>query len=105
MAIEHFKPLGSKIIVKPITRIKSNIIEVVMDEADNMGTIVAVGQGKKVSADKREPMPLSVGDFVRFGTMGKNSKDEYLKFQEHYEDGERYLIMDWQDVCWVQESV
>ena len=94
------KPLGDKIVVKPIERVKSNLIEVVMDEKDNMGTVVAVGPGKKLSATKREVMPIEVGQFVRFGTA-----DEYLNYQEYFEDGERYLILDWRDVCFVQENV
>ena len=95
------KPLGDKIVVKPVERVKSGVIAVIMDEKDNMGTVVAVGPGKKISADKREPMPIEVGQFVRFGTMGS---DEYLKYQEHIEDGEKYLIMSWQDVCFVEEQ-
>ena len=102
MAEVEFKPLSDKIVVKPQARVKSSILQVVMNEADNMGTVVAVGPGKKISATKREPMPVSVGDFVRFGTMGKESKEEYLKYHEHYENGERYLIMSWQDICWIQ---
>ena len=93
-------PLHDKIVVKPITRQKSAIIEVIMDEKDNMGTVVAVGPGKKLPNGKREPMPIEVGAFVRFGHMGN---DEYLKYQEYFENGERYLIMSHNDVCWIQE--
>lgn len=95
------KPLNDKIVVKPIERVKSSLISVVMDEKDNMGTVVAVGQGKKLSPTKRDAMPLEVGQFVRFGHMGN---DEYLKYQEYFEDGERYLIMSWQDVCFIDEE-
>jgi hypothetical protein len=42
-----------------------------------------------------------VGDLVRFGTMGK---DEYLKYSEYIEDGVKYLIMSWKDICFVQEA-
>ena len=94
------KPMHDKIVVKPIERVKSKLIHVIMDEKDNQGTVVAVGPGKKLLNGKREPMPISVGSFVRFGTMGN---DEYLKFQEYFEDNERYLIMSWQDVCFEQE--
>ena len=100
MTVCSLTPLGDKIVVKPLTRVKSAILEVIMDEKDNMGTVVAVGKGKKISADKRDAMPLKVGDFVRFGTMGT---DEYLKYQEYFENNERFLIMSWQDVCFIQE--
>jgi len=96
----QLKPMHDKIVVKPIERVKSKLIHVIMDEKDNQGTVVAVGPGKKLPNGKREPMPISVGSFVRFGTMGN---DEYLKFQEYFEDNERYLIMSWQDVCFEQE--
>ena len=94
----NLKPMGDKVVVKPITRVKSQVIEVLMSEQDNMGTVVAVGPGKKLSNGKKEPMPVEVGQFVRFGHMGN---DEYLKYQEYFEDGERYLVMSWQDVCFI----
>ena len=103
MAVNDFilKPLNDKIVVKPVTRVKSQVLEVIMDEKDNMGTVVAVGPGKKLPNGRREIMPLEVGQFVRFGHMGN---DEYLKYQEHFIDGERYLIMSWQDVCFIDEE-
>jgi len=96
----NLKPMNDKIVVRPDVRVKSQILEVIMDEKDNMGEVVAVGPGKKVGIDKREPMPVSVGDYVRFGTMGT---DEYLKYQEYFEDGIRYLVMSWQDVCFITD--
>lgn len=93
-------PMNDKIVIRPDVRVKSQIIEVIMDEKDNMGEVVAVGPGKK-TAKGREPMPISVGDYVRFGTMGN---DEYLKYQEYFEDGIRYLIMSWQDVCFITDK-
>lgn len=97
------KPLGSKIVVRPDKRILSSTIIVENKEYDNMGTVVAVGPGKKISG-RRQDMPVEVGQYVRFGTMSDNSKDEYLKYQEYFTNGERYLIMDWQDVCFIQDK-
>jgi co-chaperonin GroES (HSP10) len=94
------KPLQDKIVVKPDTRVLSTVLIVENKEKDNMGTVVAVGAGK-VRNGRREEMPLAVGDYVRFGTMGS---DEYLKYFEYFEDGERYLVMSWQDVCFAQEK-
>jgi chaperonin GroES len=96
------KPLHDKIVVKPIERVKSKLIHVIMDEKDNMGTVVAVGLGKKLPNGRREAMPIEVGSFVRFGHMGN---DEYLGYTEYFENNERYLIMSWQDVCFEQENV
>ena len=96
------KPLNDKIVVKPDKRVLSSVILVENKEVDNMGVVVAVGPGKKVNG-RREAMPVNVGDYVRFGTMNDNHKDEYLKYQEYFTNGERYLIMSWQDVCFVTE--
>jgi co-chaperonin GroES (HSP10) len=94
------KPLGDKIIVRPDKRILSSVIIVNNKEVDNMGTVIAVGPGKKING-RREVMPVKVGDYVRFGNMGQ---DEYLKYQEYFTNNERYLIMSWQDVCFVTDK-
>ena len=93
------KPLADKIIVRPDKRVLNTIIIVDNKEVDNMGTVIAVGPGKKVKG-RREAMPVQIGDYVRFGTMGN---DEYLKYQEYFTNNERYLIMSWQDVCFVTD--
>lgn len=97
------KPLADKIVVRPDKRTLSTTLIVANNEYDNMGTVVAVGPGKKVNG-RRETMPVKVGDYVRFGTMNDDHDKEYLKFQEYFTNGERYLIMSWQDVCFVQET-
>jgi chaperonin GroES len=97
----NLKPMGDKIIVKPQERELSSVILVDNKEAPNMGTVVAVGPGKKLPNGRREAMPVEVGSFVRFGTMNKETKEEYLKFTEYFEDGQKYLIMSWQDICFI----
>jgi len=92
------KPLGSKIVVKPDVRVLSSVIIVDNKEAENMGTVVAVGPGKKING-KLQEMPIQVGARVRFGTMNDDAKEEYLKFQEYRHENIKYLIMDWQDIC------
>lgn len=97
----NLKPMGDKIIVKPQERELSSVILVDNKEAPNMGTVVAIGPGKKLPNGRREAMPVEVGSFVRFGTMNKETKEEYLKFTEYFEDGQKYLIMSWQDICFI----
>jgi co-chaperonin GroES (HSP10) len=94
-------PLQDRIVVKPDTRELSSIILVDNKEVDNMGTVIAVGPGK-VRNGRREDMPVEVGARVRFGTMNNDRGEEYLKFPEYFEDGQRYLIMSWQDVCFME---
>jgi co-chaperonin GroES (HSP10) len=100
--IVTFKPLGDKIIVRPDVRVLSDVILVDNKEAENMGTVVAVGPGKKLSSTKREAMPIEVGARIRFGTMNDDPKEEYLKFTKIDHNGEKCLLMSWQDVCWVE---
>jgi len=94
------KPLADKIVVKPDVRVLSSVILVNNKERENMGTVVAVGPGKKING-RREVMPIQIGDYVRFGHMGD---DEYLKYQEYFTNSQRYLIMSWQDVCFVTDK-
>ena len=97
----RLKPLKGNIVIKPVTRVKSNIIAVVMDEKDNMGTVVAVGPGHYQENGKFLPQQCKVGDRIRFGTMGQ---DEYLKYPEYTENGVSYRVLSWQDVCFVDEE-
>jgi len=93
------KPLADKIVVKPDVRELSSVIIVENKEVENMGTVVAVGPGKKLSGGRREDMPIQVGARVRFGTMNDDRGEEYLKYFPYFEDGVKYLVMSWQDIC------
>jgi co-chaperonin GroES (HSP10) len=95
------QPLQDRIVVKPDVRELSSVILVNNKEVDNMGVVVAVGPGK-VRNGRREDMPVEIGARVRFGTMNNDRGEEYLQFPEYFEDGQRYLIMSWQDVCFME---
>jgi len=47
-------------------------------------------------------MPIQVGARVRFGTMNDDPKEEYLKFTKIDHEGEKCLLMSWQDICWIE---
>jgi len=98
------KPIRDKIVVKPDVRQLSTWLIIDNKEAENMGTVVAVGPGTKLINDKREEMPIQVGARVRFGTMNDNPKDEYLKYFPYTEDDVKYLVMSWKDVCFVEDD-
>jgi chaperonin GroES len=102
--IVSFRPLADKIIVRPDVRVLSKVILVDNKEAENMGTVVAVGPGKRLSSERREEMPIEIGQRVRFGTMNDNPKEEYLKFTAVTHNGEKCLLLSWQDICWVQDE-
>ena len=96
------KPIRDKIVVRPDVRQLSSVIIYDNNEAENMGTVVAVGPGVKLVDDKREEMPVEVGARVRFGTMNDDPKEEYLKFTPINHNGEKCLLMSWQDICWTE---
>jgi co-chaperonin GroES (HSP10) len=90
-------PLNDKIIVKPIQRFKSDVLDLSQVEgADTVGYVTAVSQEAKRQG-------LNVGDKVHFGTVADDASNEYLKFDPIIIDGERHLKMSWQDVCFVEE--
>lgn len=96
--------MGDKIVVKPDVRELSSIIYVKNQEVENMGTVIAVGPGRKLPNGRREDMPVPVGARVRFGTMNDDPGEEYLKYFKYEEDGTKYLVMSWQDVCFIEEK-
>jgi len=89
-------PLRDKIIVKPEKRIQSTLY-IQSAEADSVGHVVAAGPDAIEEG-------LNIGDKVYFGTLAKDYKDEYLKFEEININNERHLKMSWQDICFVEES-
>ena len=94
----NVKPLRDKIIVKPIPRVKSLILDTsTMAETESIGTVVAAGDDALFQG-------VNVGDRIMFGTLAKDYKDEYLKFEELNLNGERHLKMSWQDICAVIEE-
>lgn len=62
-----FKPSADYILVKPIERVASKIIAVVLDEKPNIGMVVAVGPGKRDKRDRLQPLDVMPGQIVRFG--------------------------------------
>lgn len=65
--VSSFKPRADYILVKQIERIASKIIAVVLDEKPNLGTVVAVGPGKRDKKDRLIPLDVRAGDTIRFG--------------------------------------
>ena len=93
----NIKPLRDKIIVKPLPRITSTIDISMMQEAESVGYVVALG-------DEAASMGLKMGDRVRFGNNGKEYKDEYLKFDKIKIGEDQCLKMSWKDIAFVEEE-
>ena len=66
-------------------------------EVDTVGYVVAVG-------DEAAEEGLKVGDKVYFGTLAKDYKDEYLKYHNFKDGGDKLLVLSWQDICFIEES-
>jgi len=90
------KPIKDKIIVKPIQRIQSTLY-IQTAETDSVGFVVAVG-------DEAAEEGLKVGDKVYFGTLAKDYKDEYLKYHNFKDGDEKFIVMSWQDVCFIEDQ-
>jgi len=89
------KPLRDKLFVKPIQRIESELW-IQTAEAPTVGHITALG-------DEAAEQGLNVGDKIYFGTLAKDYKNEYLKYQEFKDNDKNLIVMSWQDVCFVEE--
>lgn len=87
--------------VKPEERVKSDILAVVMSENPNIGEIVAIGPGKRDKKGRVVPLVVKPGDRIRFGDTAQN----HLAFPEWKdESGQRFLILQEADICWVEEQ-
>jgi co-chaperonin GroES (HSP10) len=96
-----FIPLRDYLLVRPFDRLKnlSSIIEVVSDEKDTRGEVVAVGPGLK---DEKTggllPMAVRVGDRVCYGN------GTYLDYPKLDIEGETFLVLREPDICWIEEG-
>ena len=88
MASLNLRPLGDRVVVKPLDReevTKSGIVlPDTAKEKPQQGTVIAAGSGKTNDEGKRIPLDVTAGDTILFG---KYSGTE-IKL-----DGEDYLIL------------
>ncbi len=90
----NIKPLGDRVIIRPITEdltTKSGIVlpENVEKEKSEKGEVLAVGPGRTLDNGTLSPMSVKVGDKVMFK---KYSPDE-IKI-----DGQELLVISEQDI-------
>ena len=88
-----FKPLGDRVLVKPLEAKEQTKGGIVLPETakekPQEGKIIAIGEGKKMEEGKTMPLSLKVGDKILYG---KYSGTEITI------DGEEYLIVREDDV-------
>ncbi len=90
----NIKPLSDYILIEPIKeeeKTKSGILlpETADKEKSEQGKVIAVGPGKRTSADKMIPMNIKVGQKVLFTKYGPS---------EIKVDGKEYLIAKQEDI-------
>ncbi len=93
-----FKPLRDHILVKPIEREDSKILVVITNKRMYKGEVIATGPGRPVNRDRESafiPMTVKPGDIVSYG-------ETPVIFPEYEENGEKYLIMQEQDVAFIE---
>lgn len=87
--------LRDRVLVKPIVRSLSSIIEVKNTEKFNLGTVIAVGPGAYNKDGEHMPMDVKPGDTVRWGEF---------EFSTYVKDGEKYTILQEADIAAVVEE-
>lgn len=93
------RPLRDRIVVRPIERVKSDVLHVIMDELPNTGEVLAVGPGEFDKKGRLIPNPMEIGQRIRFGTA-----EEYLAYPRIEIDGEELIVMSWKDVCFIEDG-
>jgi len=93
------KPLRDRIVVRPIERVKSQVIDVIMEELPNIGEVLAVGPGEIDKKGRLIPNPIEIGQRIRFGGM-----EDYLSYPRFEDNGEELIVMSWKDVCFIEDN-
>lgn len=92
--MSNLRMLRDRILVLPIERKLSEIIEVKNTEKFNLGTVIACGPGKEI-AGKVHPMDVKVGDTIRWGEF---------EFATYRHEGIDYKIIQEADVAAIVEQ-
>ncbi len=95
----NFKPLSNHIFLEPLAEEKMTKSGIVLPEtADKekpiMGTVLAIGPGKKNDKGELQPMSVKVGDKVLFKKYGPDEIEV---------DGKKYLVGDEDDILAIVE--
>ena len=96
-----FKPLHDHILVRPVKRLQSRIIDVISNEKYSRGQVIAVGPGERLKRKNGQetghirPMQLKVGDWVTMENHGA--------YGAYSEGGVDYWIMQEKDVAFIYQ--
>lgn len=107
-------PLQDYILVRPVKRKQSEVLEVISHEKYGRGVVVAVGPGERMTKRFHEggntvrteetgivrEMDLKPGDFVIYG----DGTLDYM-YPQYFENGVEYRVLQDKDVCFIAEGV
>lgn len=73
------RPLRDQLVIDPIKRVQSEVIEVVSNEKACIGRVIAAGPGQIDKKGRIKPLDVKVGDVIRYGG------EEYLSYPEYFD--------------------
>lgn len=96
----NFKPLSNHLFLEPVSEEKTTKSGIVLpDTAEKekpiLGTVIAVGPGKRNERGEISPMSLKVGDMALFKKYGPDEVEL---------DGKKYLVGDEDDILAIIEN-
>ncbi len=94
-----FKPRQDYLLIRPIVRKQSDVLEVISHEKHCRGEIIAVGPGKFNKKGVFVPLVSQVGQIVIFGN------GDFDFYPKYYEDGQVYRIIQEADICAVIDEL
>ena len=93
------RPLADRIVIEPLDRKASSVIEVIHHEKPCLGRVVAIGTGKRDRKGRLQPLDAKPGDIVRYGG------ESYLTYPEYFDHKtlKTYLVIQEADIAGVVE--
>lgn len=94
------KPTQDHILVLPVVRKQSAVLEVISSEKYTQGFVIAVGPGKKNRKGVIQPLTVKPGEFITYGDLNRGY-DFYPKYEEA---GKTYRILQEADIAFIADS-
>jgi co-chaperonin GroES (HSP10) len=99
-----FKPTQDYILIKPLKRLQSRVLEVVSNEKYSRGLVVACGPGERLKRKDGygletgaiRPMQVKVGDWITYVDL------DHI-YPTYFERGEEYRVLQDKDVCFISD--
>ncbi|HEX8106721.1 MAG TPA: hypothetical protein VF516_03285 [Kofleriaceae bacterium] len=95
----RFNPTQDYILVKPVERKQSEILQVVSGEKYTQGVVVATGPGKKNRRGVIHPLTVKPGDFITYGCIERG----YDFYPTYIESGVIYKVLQEADVAFIAD--